>query len=72
MNTKTLGLVVTTPLLVFYGLKHNDEMRFPQLGILMKRYRNTPQNDALISAEPLQNLEKMEKEFELMKPCKMV
>jgi hypothetical protein len=42
MNIKTLGLVVTSPLLVFYGLKHNDEMHFPQLGILMKRYKNTP------------------------------
>ncbi len=42
MNIKTLGLVVTSPLLVFYGLKHNEEKHFPQLGILMKRYKNTP------------------------------
>jgi len=42
MKTKTLGLVVTSPLLVLYGLKQSDESHFPQLAIMMKRYKNTP------------------------------
>ena len=77
-NTKALGLLFSTPFLMAYGIKHNDETRFPQLDILMKQYYPLQKRtDALSSMAVIDvvtdlGIREQIEEFKMLKPSKMV